>query len=109
MSIRTPTSPAGPEPTADLEAVEAGQHAVEDDEVGRHARQVEPGAPVADGPHLEPLVAEPHLEELAHRQLVVDDEDPREAFGDHGLSRVVATSSEAGAGRHQAADRARGQ
>jgi hypothetical protein len=71
----------GSQAPADLEPVEAREHPVEDDEVRLPgSREIKPDEAVPGRPHVEPLIAEPHLEELAHGELVVDDEHPRSSL-----------------------------
>ena len=73
---RRPSAP-GPQLSADGEAVELGEHDVEDDRVvrvlGPRPQPVRPGRRDVDGV---PLLLEPALEERGHLRLVLDDEDP---------------------------------
>ena len=67
--------------TADLEAVEVGQHHVEDHEVGfDRTDRLEGLPPRLDGVHVEPRVAQGRLEHRAQVQLVVHQE---QAFTRH--------------------------
>ena len=65
----------GPQPSADLEAVDAGQHEVEDDEVGRRGRRDrEGGQAVGRVRGLEPVATQVAEDDLGHGEVVVDDE-----------------------------------
>ena len=64
-------------PAQHLEAVEVGQHDVEDHGVRPElARRAHGGRAVGRGPHLPALVPQRHREQLREGGLVVDDQDP---------------------------------
>src|SRR4029453_132357 len=66
-----------PDGTADLEAVEARQHDVEQHEVvGGRPESVEPGLAVGLDVDLEAGVAEPDRRDLTDRRVVLDEQDP---------------------------------
>ena len=74
----------GAQAAGHLEAVEVGQHHVEDDEVGRVllglGQGLAPGHGLVDG---EPLVAQRRRHRIDDRGLVVDHQDPRSVVGLH--------------------------
>ncbi len=86
---------------ADLEAGDAGQHPVEDDEVGRRLEQPQFGLVAAlDALDGEALRLEIVGEQQAQRVLVLDDEDARRGAGRRAFARrltaVMAPRSSAG-------------
>ena len=86
----------GAQPAADLEAVDVGEHDVEDDEVGRGARRrVERVAAAGRRRDAVAHVAERGGEQVGDRGLVVDDEDVRgtSAGGVHGRISRSGTES----------------
>ena len=82
----------GADPVADLQAVDAGQHQVEEDELGtggrKPAQRLVTVACYLDG---EPVLPQVALDDLAHDGLVVDEED-----GLHGWRRVPDTAGSVG-------------
>ena len=79
------TDAVGPQPPGDLEAVEVGQHDVEDDEVGRVLLGGGQGQAAVDRlVDAESLVAERGGHGVDDRGLVVDDQDALAAGGFHG-------------------------
>src|SRR5690606_38082195 len=65
----------GPDATAYLHAVQAGEHDVEEDEVGTDgAEGSDRRGSVGDVGHIEPLVAQHDAEHLRERGVVIDDE-----------------------------------
>ena len=80
--------PLGLHPAADLQAVEAGQHDVEDQQVGLPGLGgVHGGRAVAGRLHLEALGAQPGRDGVDDRRVVLDDQDP--ALGARGGRRAV--------------------
>ena len=77
-------SAVGAEPPGHLEAVEVGQHHVEDDEVGRVllglGQGLAAGHRLVDG---EPLVAQRRRHRVDDRGLVVNHQDPGSVVGLH--------------------------
>ena len=76
VSISTGTGRSRLDPPAHLEAVEARQHQVEDDEVGpQRVAQLDAGRAVAGDLDVEALAAQPRRDGVGDRRLVLDDDD----------------------------------
>src|SRR6267143_393499 len=85
------TGAFGADRAADGDAVEAGQHDVEDDDVeAPAAREVEAAPPVGRFVHLEPREIEVEAKEVADGLFVFDDKD-RSAPGAHAANRVYGS------------------
>ena len=77
VSISTGTGPVGLHPAADLQAVEAGQHDVEDQQVGLPGLgRVDGGRAVARGLHEESLGAQAGRDGVDDRRVVLDHQHP---------------------------------
>ena len=78
-----------PEPPAHLEAVDPGEHQVEDDEIGQTgARRRDRFLPAGDAGHGEALLLEVVLDQFQDVALVVHDEDAFVRHRHHRASRV---------------------
>ncbi len=82
----------GREPAEDLDAVDAGQHQVEDDEVGRAVLGRAQGSRTVRGAvDVEAGVAQVAVDDLGDEGIVIDDEDAGHAatIGRSALTRVA--------------------
>ena len=79
VSMSTGTARSRLDALAHLDAVEAGQHQVEHDEIGLAARSYdfEPARPVGRDVDDVALAAQPRRDRAGDRALVLDDEDAR--------------------------------
>ena len=85
--------PVGPQPAGDLQAVEVGEHHVEDDEVGRVLLGRRQGQAAVDRlVDVEALVAERGGDGVDDRGLVVDHQDALAAGGFHRSLPLVLSA-----------------